>query len=61
VRYEQAKHLKRGEFKGLCGVRLETFEQMVVILNQQNQHKQKEGRPSKLNLEDNVLMTRRIA
>jgi hypothetical protein len=30
---------------------------MVAILNQQNQDKQKEGRPSQLNSEDKVLMT----
>ena len=54
--YEQVKYLKPAEFKRLCGVRKETFEQMVSVLRTAEQQKQP-GRPSKLSLEDQVLMT----
>lgn len=54
--YEQVRHLKPAEFKRLCGVQKETFEQMVSVLRTAEQQKQP-GRPSKLNLEDQVLMT----
>lgn len=35
--YEQVKHLKPEQFKRLCGVRPETFKQMVVLLRQAKQ------------------------
>lgn len=54
--YEQVKHLKPEEFKRLCGVRPETFAQMVVVL-QNCKQQQPPGRPSKLSLEDQVLMS----
>lgn len=54
--YEQVKNLKSAEFKRLCGVRLETFSQMVEVIRQAKRQ-QKPGRPSKLSLEDQVLMT----
>lgn len=54
--YEQVKHLKPEEFKRLCGVRKETFKQMVAVLDTAKQQL-KPGRPSKLSLEDQVLMT----
>lgn len=54
--YEQVKHLKPEEFKRLCGVRPETFNQMVAVMQQAKQQL-KPGRPSKLSLEDQVLMT----
>lgn len=56
--YDQVKHLKPVEFKRLCGVKRETFERMVEIVNQIH-HRQKPGtgRPSKLTTEDQVLMT----
>ena len=54
--YEQVKHLKLEEFKRLCGVRPETFAQMVRVL-QDCKQQQPPGRPSKLSLEDQVLMT----
>lgn len=40
--YDSVKHLKPEEFKRLCGVPPETFNQMVAVL--------KPGRPSKLAL-----------
>ena len=57
MKYEQAKHLKAAEFKRFWGVKLETFEQMVEIVNQYSQQKKKSGRPGKTSLEDQVLMT----
>jgi hypothetical protein len=57
MKYEQAKHLKPAEFKRFWGVKLETFEQMVEIVNQHSQQKKKSGRPGKTSLEDQVLMT----
>ncbi len=35
--YEQVKHLKPEEFKRLCGVRPETFNQMVAVVQQAKQ------------------------
>lgn len=56
--YDQIKHLKPSEFKRLCGVRPETFERMVEIVNQRHQQlKPGTGRPSKLRTQDQVLMT----
>ena len=57
MKYEQAKHLKPAEFKRFWGVKLETFEQMVEIVNQKEGQKKKSGRPGKASLEDQVLMT----
>jgi hypothetical protein len=57
MRYEQVKALKAGKFKQLCGVKSETFERMVAIVRLYNQNKQKPGRPGKICLEDQVLMT----
>lgn len=55
--YEQVKRLKSEDFKRLCGVRPETFNEMVEIVRAQSQAKQKIGRPGKLSLEDQLLMT----
>jgi hypothetical protein len=55
--YEQVKNLKPEDFKRLCGVRQETFTQMVSVVQAHSQPKQKTGRPGKLSLEDQVLMT----
>jgi len=54
--YEQVKYLKPEEFKRLCGVRPETLAQMVEVL-QNCKQQQPPGRPSKLSVEDQVLMT----
>ena len=54
--YDSVKHLKPEEFKRLCGVRPETFNQMVAVMQQAKQQL-KPGRPSKLSIEDQVLMT----
>lgn len=54
--YERVKHLNPVEFKRLSGVQSETFKQMVGVLRTAKQQLQP-GRPSKLSLEDQVLMT----
>lgn len=56
MNYEQAKKLKPGEFKRLCGVTLQTFKQMVKIVEKHFKVKKKTGRPSKLSLENQILM-----
>jgi hypothetical protein len=54
--YEQVKDLKPSQFKRLCGVQPETFEQMVRVVYEARTE-QGIGRPSKLSLPDQVLMT----
>lgn len=55
--YEKIKNLTPENFKRFCGVRKETFEKMVQLLRKKAQAKTKTGRPAKLSLEDQVLMT----
>lgn len=55
--YEQVKHLKPGEFKRLCGVRPQTFAQRLEVISSQAKLKKKAGRPSKLSLENQLLLT----
>ena len=55
--YEQVKNLKPEEFKRLCGVRPETFSQMLEVVRSLAQKKQKPGRPGKISMEDQLLMT----
>ena len=55
--YEQVKSLKPEDFKRLCGVRPETFNQMLEVVRSQKRTKQKTGRPGKLCLEDQLWMT----
>jgi hypothetical protein len=55
--YEQVKNLGPTEFKRLCGVTLETFMQMVKVVAAEKVLAKKSGRPSKLSIEDQVLMT----
>jgi hypothetical protein len=57
MQYQQAKHLKPAEFKRFWGVKPETFQQMVEILRQHEEHKKKTGRPGKISREDQILMT----
>lgn len=54
--YEQVKSLKSEDFKRLCGVRPETFRQMIEVVRSQSTPKRKTGRPGKLSLEDQLLM-----
>ncbi|MCX5961886.1 MAG: hypothetical protein NT070_01710 [Cyanobacteria bacterium] len=55
--YKQAKNLEPVEFKRLCGVTPATFEQMVQVVAAEKELAKKSGRPSKLSIEDQVLMT----
>lgn len=55
--YEKAERLKAEDFKRLCGVHRETFDRMVETVKKGLPIKKKTGRPSKLRLEDQVLMT----
>lgn len=55
--YVKVKKLTPENFKRLCGVKKETFAQMVKIVENQEKFKPKTGRPSKLSLENQVLMT----
>lgn len=55
--YEKVRKLEPAEFKRLCGVTLGTFEQMVKLVTAEKVLAKKSGRPSKLSIEDQVLMT----
>jgi hypothetical protein len=55
--YEEVKNLKPTEFKRFCGVHQETFEQMVKVVAAEKLMQTKPGRPSKLRIEEQVLMT----
>ncbi len=46
-----------GEFKQLTGVKRETFERMLEVLQQSEQQKKRSGRLSKLSLADQLLLT----
>ena len=52
--YEAIKHLKPSEFKRLTGVKPETFEMMLSYLKENTRIF---GRPSKLSIADQLLMT----
>ena len=54
--YEQVKNLESADFKRLCGVTPATFEQMVKVMAAEKVLAKKSGRPSKLSIEDQVLM-----
>ncbi len=55
--YEKVKNLKPTEFKRLCGVYPETFQEMVKVVAAEKILQKKTGRPSKLSVEDQILMT----
>ena len=55
--YEKVKNLNPEEFKRFCGVYPETFKYMVKVLAAEKVLQKKSGRPSKLSLEDQILMT----
>lgn len=57
MEYEQVKKLAAEPFKRLTGVKPETFGVMVKALRQAAAGKRKPGRPSKLSLENQVLLT----
>ncbi len=55
--YEKVKSLKLEEFKRLCGLHPETFSRMIEVVRSRSKIKLKIGRPGKLSLEDQLLMT----
>ena len=55
--YDRVKNLEPTEFKRLCGVTPATFEQMVKVVAAEKILAKKSGRPNKLSIEDQVLMT----
>jgi hypothetical protein len=56
--YEQIKDLRPALFKRYCGVKPETFHRMVRLISDHlSKTRGKTGRPPKLSLEDQVLMT----
>lgn len=56
--YEQVKDLSSADFKRYCGVQPETFRKMVeVVSNRLAKSRRKTGRPPKLPVEDQVLLT----
>ena len=54
MRYEDAKDWKEQDFKRLTGVRRETFNQMLMVLDRELPSF---GRPPKLSRADQLLMT----
>ena len=54
--YKQIKELKPEAFKRRCGVQMETFEQMVEILNPHLNRRGKRGGQCKLSVEDQLLV-----
>ena len=56
--YEQIKDLRPAEFKRSCGVDPETFRRMVELVSKRlTKTRRKPGRPPKLTVEDQVLLT----
>lgn len=56
--YARYQQLKPEDFKRLCGVYHQTFTHMVAVLEEQvEQRKKKLGKPSKLSVEDQVLIS----
>ena len=54
--YEAIKELRPEGFKRLTGVPPGVFGQMIGVLREAETRKQKSGRPSKLSLEDKLLL-----
>ncbi len=56
--YEQIKDLRPALFKRYCGVKPATFQKMVAVVSDHlAESRIKTGRPPKLRVEDQVLMT----
>jgi hypothetical protein len=56
--YEQIKDLRPADFKRYCGVEPDTFRRMVeVVSDRLAKRRRKSGRPPKLSVEDQVLLT----
>ena len=57
MNYEQLQKLTPKDFKRYSGVHQETFKEMVKIVKTEKILQKKSGRPSKLCVEDQILMT----
>lgn len=57
MRYDEVEGLPPGQFKRLTGVKRETFTQMLGVLRESEGQKKRSGRPSKLSLADQLLLT----
>ncbi len=57
MKYWQAIKLSSREFKRLTGVKRQTFRLMIRLIKAQEKQKKKPGRPTKLIIEDRVLVT----
>ena len=57
MKYKKIQNLSPSKFKRLCGVRLETNNEMTKIVKTHFKEHKKTGRPSKLSIEDQILMT----
>ena len=57
MKYCQARKLSAKKFKRYCGVKRQTFRVMVRLVKREQRLKKKPGAPSKLTLEDQVLVT----
>lgn len=55
--YEQIKDLRPADFKRYCGVEPETFRRMVELVSNRLSRRRKPGRPPKLSVADQVLLT----
>src|SRR5207253_7712283 len=56
--YEQIKDLRPADFKRYCGVEPDTFQRMVELISKRlTKTRRKSGRPPKLTVEDQVLLT----
>ena len=53
--YEQIKNLSEKEFKRLCGVKPQLFQEMVDLLKQELPKSRKRGGQPKLSIEDQLL------
>jgi DDE superfamily endonuclease/Helix-turn-helix of DDE superfamily endonuclease len=56
MRYEQVKNLPSHQFKRLLGVRHQIFHLMVWVMRTHTPPQLKSGRPTKLSLEDQILV-----
>ena len=57
MNYEQLQKLTPKDFKRYCGVHQETFKERVKIVKAEKILQKKSVRPSKLSIENQILMT----
>jgi hypothetical protein len=57
MKYWKVKQLSATEFKRLTGVKRKTFQVMVRVIKAEEKKKKKSGRPPKLRIEDQILIT----